>query len=112
MGNAADGDERKEKSVGQIQGTERRYQNAVERRQIARDLWQLRCGPARFAVQPYRLNVTVTDEWANEQQKQPERATRHKIAKFLGEEDTKPGRGDLGALKGTQENPPPRRPDH
>src|SRR5215475_1482449 len=99
MGNAADGDERKEKRVGQIQGTERWYQNAVERGEIARDLGQLRGRPARFAVQAYRLNVTVTDEWANEQQKQPERAARHKIAKFLDEEDTKPGGVDLVALK-------------
>jgi hypothetical protein len=99
MGNAADGDKRKEKSIRQIQGAECRYQNAVERREIAGDLRQLLGGPACLSIQANRLNVTVTDEWANEQQKQPECATSQKIAKFLSEEGPKPGWVDPVALK-------------
>jgi len=99
MGDAADGDERKEKGVGQIKRAEGRHQDAIERREVARHLGQLRGRPARLGIQHHRLNVAVADERADEEEQHPEGATRGEITAFLGEKDPKRARMDVVPLR-------------
>ena len=91
----ADGDERKQERRGQIERAEGRHQDAVERRQPARQQRRFGGGTARLGIERHRLIEAGADQRRQQHQQHPERTAGRQIAHFLADQGgARRGRAD------------------
>ena len=83
---ASNGDERKQQGDRDVERAEGRDQNAVERREPARQHRRVAGRGARLAVERDRLPEAVADQRAKDQQHGPQRAAAHDLPQLLGEQ--------------------------
>ena len=86
LAQGADGDEGKQQRGAQIEGAQRRHQDAVQRRHAAGHFRELQRRAARLAEQAHRLDKAVAGERRQQEQHGPPGAAGKQAAQLVGED--------------------------